>query len=87
MINDWTITEAAVVFTLFCLLVIIGFAIYGIMTVFRKIWARLRKELEFRYISRELRNPRRYARRRRDAREPIWDIPVYIFKLEGTSKW
>ena len=87
MINDWTITESALVFAFFCLLILIGFAIYGIMTVFRKIWASLRKELEFRYISRAIRRPRKYSKMMKGAREPFWDILVYIFKLEGTSKW
>lgn len=87
MINDLTITEAAAVFAVFCAIILICGAAYGIGLLLCGIWEALRRELEFRYISRELRNPRRYARRRRDAREPIWDILVYIFKLEGTRRW
>ena len=87
MINDWTITEAAMVFAVFCVIILICGAVYGSALLLRSIWHAIRRELDFRYISRELRNPRRYARRRRDAREPIWDALVYIFKLEGTRRW
>ena len=83
--NDWTIFESAMIFGIFCLIIVICGAVYGLCVLARRIYESIQREVKFRYYFREIRNPRKYAKRSRDKREPVWDFILKLFGIDSTG--
>ena len=52
------------------------------------LWNRLQREIKYRYYFREIRNPKKYAKRNRNKKEPMWDFILWFFRIKPTmAKW
>lgn len=83
--NDWTLFESGMIFGIFCLILLAGCAVYGIAMFVRWLYAAIQSEIRYRYYFREVRNPRKYAKRSRDKKEPMWDIILKVFGIDKTE--
>ncbi len=80
--NDWTLIETAYVTIAICAIPALIGVVIGIWEALKWIWRTIRNEVEFRYIFRAVRNPKKYRKMRRNAKEPIWDFLLWIFKIK-----
>lgn len=79
--NDWTLIESAIVLALICLPLLIASAVYGIVTFVKRLYSSIQSEIEYRYYFRRVRNPKKYAKMRRGAKEPMWDFLLNVFAV------